>query len=103
MKRGTTHGKAQAPGRSLDPVVRRKNALYRAKLSCKIGRDALEGCIEIPANVQSIDWALFNLLHAVEEIATALEPNPKVQTEPPLGGDSLQPVVGHSNSGGGRE
>ena len=82
MKRGSTQGEAQAPGRSLDPVVRRKNALYRAMLSCAIGRDAIEGRIEIPANVSPMEWAMFNLLHAVEEIASAIEPNPTVDPRP---------------------
>jgi len=49
--------------------------LYRAELSCKIGRDALEGKITPPHGVQPIEWAMFNLLHAVEEIANAMKAN----------------------------
>lgn len=46
--------------------------LYRAQLSCKIGRDALEGTTDPPPGCTAIDWALFQLLHAIEEIATAM-------------------------------
>jgi len=48
--------------------------LYRAQLSCKIGRDVLDGKIQCPDGVQPIEWAMFNLLHAVEEIAMAMTP-----------------------------
>lgn len=91
-KRAKANSKAQATGRSLDPFVRRKNALYRAGLSCAIGRDAIEGRIEIPANVSPMEWAMINLLHAVEEIASAIEPNPKL-TVPRLGADTVGRVV----------
>jgi len=46
--------------------------LYRAQLSCKIGRDALDGSVQIPDGLRPVEWAMFNLLHAVEEIATAM-------------------------------
>ena len=89
MKRGKTNAKRKPLAVAVEPVVRRKNALYRAGLSCAIGRDAIEGRIEIPANVSPMEWAMFNLLHAVEEIASAIEPNPvvrgatKSRTSPP--------------------
>lgn len=48
--------------------------LYRAKLSCKIGKDGING--NLP-NVQGLEsrteWALYNLLSAVEDIAAHLE------------------------------
>ena len=69
---------AEACGPSPGPGCSAKNALYRARLSCAIGRDAIEGRIEIPANVSPMEWAMFNLLHAVEEIASAIEPNPGI-------------------------
>lgn len=53
----------------------RHPGLYRAKLSCQIGRDVLEGKIRAPVGVQPMEWAMFNLLYAVEEIATAMMPN----------------------------
>ena len=57
-----------------DNPVFRHPGLYRAQLSCKIGRDVLEGKSETPDGVQPIEWAMFNLLHAVEEIAKAMMP-----------------------------
>ena len=78
MKRGKTNAKREPLAVAVEPIVRRKNALYRAGLSCAIGRDAIEGRIEIPANVSPMEWAMFNLLHAVEEIASAIEPNAEI-------------------------
>ena len=46
--------------------------LYRAKLSCKIGRDALDGKTSYPPGSTRVEYALYNLLHAVEEIASAM-------------------------------
>jgi hypothetical protein len=51
----------------------RKWALYRAQLSCTVGRMALEGDTKIPEGITRLEYAVFNLLHAVEEIAKALE------------------------------
>ncbi len=45
--------------------------LYRAILSCKIGRDAIERTARPPDGLSPTEYALYNLLHAVEEIATA--------------------------------
>jgi hypothetical protein len=53
--------------------------LYRAQLSCKIGRDAIEGKITPPDGATPMEWAMFNLLHAVEEIAIAMMPNDQAQ------------------------
>lgn len=64
----------RAMSRPVDGLVRHPG-LYRAQLSCKIGRDALEGKTQCPEGVSPIEWAMFNLLHAVEEIATAMKPN----------------------------
>ncbi len=44
--------------------------LCRAQMHCKIGRDALEGKIE--SNFSQMEYAMFSLLHAVEEIATVM-------------------------------
>jgi hypothetical protein len=60
--------------RPVDGLVRHPG-LYLAQLSCKIGRDVLEGKAAAPDGVQPIEWAMFNLLCAVEEIATAMMPN----------------------------
>ena len=42
---------------------------YRCQLSCKIGRDALEGKTQPPAGCSPLEYAVFNLLHAVEELS----------------------------------
>jgi len=42
---------------------------YRCQLSCKIGRDVLEGKTKTPAGVSPLEYAVFNLLHAVEELS----------------------------------
>ncbi|NCC52992.1 MAG: hypothetical protein EOM20_17515 [Spartobacteria bacterium] len=63
---------------SVHPLVRHPG-LYRAQLSCKIGRDVLEGKIASPDGVQPMEWALYNLLHAVEDIAKAMMPNASIE------------------------
>lgn len=47
--------------------------LYRAKLSCRIACDALEGKIETPKSVSPSEWALYNIAKALEEVSMALE------------------------------
>jgi hypothetical protein len=42
---------------------------YRCQMSCRIGRDALEGKTKTPPGVSPLEYAMFNLLHAVEELA----------------------------------
>ena len=49
--------------------------LYRAKLACRIGRDAIEGKTVPPEGCTPTEYALFHALHAIEEIADALLPN----------------------------
>lgn len=48
-------------------------ALYRAKLSCRIGKDALNGTAEVPNEVTSSDWVLYQMLCAIEDIAIAMQ------------------------------
>lgn len=52
--------------------LNRHPGLFRAQLSCKIGRNVLEGKGDCPNNVQPMEWAMYNLLQATEEIAKAL-------------------------------
>ena len=54
------------------PKTPRQLALYRAELSCKVGRDAMEIGSRLPDGVTPTEWAVYNLLRAVEHIATAL-------------------------------
>lgn len=54
--------------RKLKPIA------YRAKLNCQIGRDALEGKGRpLPPGVSTVEYALFCLLYAVEDLATFVE------------------------------
>lgn len=60
-------------GGSLDRVVRPQTeaqwCAYRCQLSCKIGRDVIDGKTKTPAGVLPLEYAVFNLLHAVEELS----------------------------------
>jgi hypothetical protein len=47
-------------------------ALERASLHCKIGKDALEGNTHPEALINATQYALYNLLDAVNEITIAL-------------------------------
>lgn len=77
--------KCQRPHRKGPSIIRPSNsrewALCRVGLSCKLGRDALEGK-NIPATYSGVEYALFNLLHAVEDLACAMGQN--VAGERPL-------------------
>jgi hypothetical protein len=43
--------------------------LYQAILSCKIARDGIDGKVKIPLGITRIEYVLYNLAHAVEELA----------------------------------
>jgi len=51
------------------PKTPREWAAYRCKVTCQIGRDALSGKTKTPAGGSPLEYAVFNLLHAVEELA----------------------------------
>jgi hypothetical protein len=46
--------------------------LYRAEASCRIGKESLSGK-GIPSDLNKSEYALFNLLCAIEEIAKAMK------------------------------
>ena len=46
---------------------------YRAQLSRKIGKDIITGMTKSPPNVTPMEWAIYNLLCAVEDIAAEME------------------------------
>lgn len=72
MRIGHNMRKAAKAAAKINPQTPREIALYRVSLNCKIGRDALEG-IEAPIQgVTASQYALFCLLHAVEDIAKAM-------------------------------
>lgn len=58
---------------SAKPTTEAEWCAYRAQAACRIGRDALDGKAEIPPGVTRHEYALFNLLHAVEELAKLIE------------------------------
>jgi len=53
----------------MKPKTPEEWAAYRCKLSCRIGRDVLDGKTATPPGVSRLEYAMFNLLHAVEELA----------------------------------
>lgn len=65
----------KAAGKASPAPLVRHPGLYRAKLACKIARDIIDGSTPAPPDVSRMEWAMFNLLHAVEEIATAMMHN----------------------------
>lgn len=107
MKRGKTKAKRKPLAVVVKPVVGHLPdgfnpfaALYRVSLTCKVARDALDGNLEPTVNFTPSEFALFNICHALEDLATAMaffnKPNPKVLRSP-LGGDKEKPVVGTLN------
>ena len=54
------------------PKTPRGWALRRAKLSCQIGRDTIDGVTEPPGKVSILEYAAYCALHALEDIATSL-------------------------------
>jgi hypothetical protein len=64
------HGEA-CGGDSVKPKPKtpREWAAYRCKVTCQIGRDVLSGKTKTPPGGSPLEYALFNLLHAVEELA----------------------------------
>jgi hypothetical protein len=42
---------------------------YRATLSCQIGIDAINNRSEVPKGVTVTEWAIYNLLQAVDSLA----------------------------------
>lgn len=47
--------------------------LYRMKLNCQIGRDALEGKTRPLNGCSQIEYAMYCLLHAIEDLGAYLE------------------------------
>lgn len=48
-------------------------AAYRCRLSCKVGRDVIAGKNPPPAGCSALEYALFNLLHAMEALSHVVE------------------------------
>jgi hypothetical protein len=73
------------------PVVRpstpREWALYRCKQSCQLGREVMDKHSETHQST-ALDYAVFNLLHAVEELANMIGPNTTGEAALPAGKDA---------------
>jgi hypothetical protein len=89
MKRGKTNAKRKPLAVAVEPVVGHFPdgfdpfaALYRVSLTSAVARDALEG--KLPRTLQwsvtPSEYALFNICHALDDMAKALAyfnmPNP---------------------------
>lgn len=48
--------------------------IHRIQLSCQIGRDAIDGSAKPPAGCTRLEWAIYNMLHAIEELAKLNKP-----------------------------
>jgi len=79
---GEHQGPGQSPGRNnqikmktcnISEELKRNPAFYRVKLSCKISRDCISGETPPPAGLGRIDWVMFNLCHAIEDIVNGLQ------------------------------
>ena len=57
------------PKPAVMPRTKSEWCAYRCQLSCKIGRDAIEGKTKPPGGCTPMEYAIFNLLHAVEELS----------------------------------
>ena len=77
MKTKTVSKNSKAKGGHLPRLVRPSGkprtaedwCAYRCQLSCSIGRDVLSGKSAPPHGVTAMEFAIFNLLHAVEELS----------------------------------
>ena len=57
----------------MKPQTPKEWALYRAGAACRIGMDILNGKTPPPDGSSVTQYALYNLLHAVEDIAEAMK------------------------------
>jgi hypothetical protein len=48
-------------------------ALHRARLACGVAKDALNGEIAPPENTTTVEYAIYGLACAIENIAQAME------------------------------
>lgn len=59
------------------------DSAYRCHLACRIGIDALDGKIETPEGVTPLEFAVYNLLHAVAELSEQIEESQQ-KRKPPI-------------------
>ena len=52
--------------------LQRNPALYCVKLACEMSRKCLAGEQDPPCGLSRQDWVLYNMCHALEDIATAM-------------------------------
>jgi len=61
------------PTKPTKPRTKRQWAIYRAKLHCRVGKDAIDLITTIPANATRYEYGLYCLICAVEALAEAME------------------------------
>lgn len=60
------------------PKTPSEMAAYRCRAACRIGRDALDEKIATPIGFSALDFAVYNLLNAVEDLSMQLGSTNKV-------------------------
>jgi len=53
------------------PKTEAEWAAYRCRMECRMGREAIDG--KIKSYVQPLEYALFLLLHAIEDLSLQIE------------------------------
>jgi hypothetical protein len=54
------------------PKTEREWTLYRARMNCQIGGEAITGKMIPPDGVGRVEYALYCLLHSIEDVAAAM-------------------------------
>lgn len=55
------------------PTTPRGWALWHARKNCEMGKEGLDSGRGVPADCEPMEWAVYQLLCAVEELARAME------------------------------
>jgi len=55
------------------PETKLQSHTLRARISCKMGREVLNGDKNVPQGTTDIQFALYCLLEAIDDIAIAIE------------------------------
>ena len=50
------------------PMTAEERRFYRVHLSCEIGRKALRGDTKLPDGMCRLEYAVYNILHAIEDL-----------------------------------
>ena len=61
------------------PKTEAEWSAYRVSLNCQVGRDILQLKVKSPPNVPVIEFALFSMFHAIEELSKQITTNQHTQ------------------------